>query len=74
MATIVEVDYLDLSREWPLSGRRKQRENCRNMREPSKRMKDSYALMSKIDTSKDEPAMQQQALEQEDGHVATGCG
>ena len=38
-------------------------------REPSKRLRDAYAMMAKVDTSKDEPAMLEQALSQEDGDL-----
>jgi transposase InsO family protein len=39
------------------------------LREPSKRMRDSYALLCQIDTSQDEPPTLQQALAQVDGDM-----
>jgi transposase InsO family protein len=38
-------------------------------REPSKRLRDAYALMCQVDTSRDEPATLQEALAQEDGDL-----
>jgi hypothetical protein len=39
------------------------------LREPSKRMRDSYALLCQVDTSQDEPPTLQQALAQVDGDM-----
>jgi hypothetical protein len=38
-------------------------------REPSKRLRDAYALMCQVDTCRDEPATLQEALAQEDGDL-----